>query len=45
MLNLKYDTNLFTKQKQPDMENILMVAKEERGVRWTGSLGLVDANN
>ena len=38
--------NLFTKQKQTDMENRLVAAKEQlrEGVGWTGSLGLVDAN-
>ena len=38
--------NLFTKQKQTDMENRLVAAKEQlrEGVGWAGSLGLVDAN-
>jgi len=34
-----------TKKKFMDMENRLMVAEGEgEGVRWTGSLGLVDVN-
>ena len=38
--------NLSTKQKQTmDMQSRLVVAEErEKGVGWTGSLGLVDAN-
>ena len=40
--------NLSTERKKKfmDMENRLVVAKgEEEGMRWTGSFGLVDANN
>jgi len=37
--------NLSTEKKIMDMENRLVVAKgEEEGVRWTGSLWLIDAN-
>ena len=40
--------NLSTKQKQIHRQNRLAVAKgegrDEEGVGWTGSLGLVDAN-
>ena len=37
--------NLSTEKKIMDMENILVVAKEEgEGVGWTGNLGLIDAN-
>ena len=37
--------NLSTQKKLMDMENILVIAKGEgKGVGWTGSLGLVDAN-
>ena len=37
--------NLSTEKKIMDLENRLVVAKEEgEGVGWTGSLGLVDAN-
>ena len=36
---------LSTEKKLMDMENRLVVAKgEEKGVGWTGSLGLSDAN-
>ena len=42
MWNLKYDTNLSTKQNRlTDIENRLIVAKWEG---WMGSLGLADAN-
>ena len=38
--------NLSTEKKIMDMENILVVAKEEgEGVGWTGNLGLIDANS
>ena len=38
-------TNLSTENKLVDMENRLVIAKEERErVGWTGSMGLVDAN-
>ena len=37
--------NLSTEQKLMDMENRLVVAKEEgERVGWTGNLGLIDAN-
>ena len=39
--------NLSIEKKIMDLENRLVVAKGEgegEGVRWTGSLGLVDAN-
>jgi len=36
-----YSTN---EKKLMDLENRLMVAKRGGGVRWTGSLGLIDAN-
>jgi len=37
--------DLSIKQKRlTDIENRLVVAKEREGVRWTGSLELVDAN-
>ena len=39
--------NLSTEKKLMDLENRLVVAKgerEEEGVGWMGSLGLVDAN-
>ena len=38
--------NLTTEKKLMDLENRLVVAKgerEEEGVGWTGSLGLIDA--
>ena len=35
--------NLSTEHKLTDMENRFVVAKG-KGVGWTGSLGLVDAN-
>ena len=36
---------LSTEKKLTDMEKRLLVAKrEEEGVEWTGSLGLIDAN-
>ena len=38
--------NFSTEKKIMDMENILVVAKGEgEGVRWTGNLGLIDANH
>ena len=38
--------NLSTEKKLMDMENRLVVAKgEEKGVGWTGTLGLVDTNH
>ena len=37
--------NLSTEKKLMDLENRLVVAKEEEeGVGWIGSLGLMDAN-
>ena len=37
--------NLSTKQKQTQKHREVMIAKGEgEGVRWTGNLGLVDAN-
>ena len=45
--NLTYGTNepFHRKKKLMDLENGLMVSKrEEEGVGWTGSLGLIDAN-
>ena len=37
--------NLSTEKKIIDLENRLVVAKEEgEGVEWRGSLGLIDAN-
>ena len=37
--------NLSTEKKRLDLENRLVVAKGEGdGVRWTGNLGLIDAN-
>ena len=37
--------NRSIEKKLMDMENRLVVAKgEKEGVRWTGSLGLMDAN-
>ena len=37
--------NLPTEKKLMDLENRLMIAKGEgKGVGWTGSLGLTDAN-
>ena len=37
--------NLSAEKKLMDMENRLVVAKEEgEGVGWTGNLGLIDAN-
>ena len=45
MWNLKYDTDEQNRNRLTDMENRFVVAKgEEQGVRWTESLGLVDAN-
>ena len=36
---------LSTEKKLMDLKNRLVVAKEEgKGVGWTGSLGLIDAN-
>jgi len=35
--------NLSIEKKLVDLENRLMVVEGE-GVRWTGSLGLIDAN-
>ena len=45
--NLIYDTKeLSTEKKLMDMENRLVVAKEDGyGEGWTGSLGLTDANS
>ena len=38
-------TNLFTEKKLMDLQNILEVSKEEgEEVKWTGNLGLIDAN-
>ena len=38
--------NLSTENKLMDMEKRLVIAKGDReGVGWTGSLGLVDAND
>ena len=48
MWHLKYGTNELTYkiETDSDIENRLVVAKGEReGVGWTGSLGLVDAND
>ena len=49
MWNLKYGTNELiykTEKRLTDLENRLVVAKEEEeGVRWAGSLGLVDTNS
>ena len=44
--NLIYRTNEpFHRKKIMDMENRLVVAKwEGEGVRWSGYLGLIDAN-
>ena len=43
--NLIAQMNLSTEKKIMDLENRLVVAKEEReGVGWMESLGLVDAN-
>ena len=37
--------NLFTEKKITDLEDRLVVAKgEEEGMRWTRSLGFIDAN-
>ena len=37
--------NLSTEKKLMDLEKRLVVAKGEgKGVRWTGNLGLIDAN-
>ena len=37
--------NLSTEKKLMDLENKLVIAKEEgEGVGWTGSLGLIDEN-
>ena len=37
--------NLSKEKKIMDLDNRLVVAKGEgEGVRWTGSLGLIDAN-
>ena len=37
--------NLATEKKLMDLENRLVVAKEEgKGVGWMGNLGLIDAN-
>ena len=37
--------NLSTEKKLMDLENRLLVAKEEgEGVGWTGDLGFIDAN-
>ena len=37
--------NLSSEKKIVDLENRLVVAKEEwEGVAWTGSLGFIDAN-
>ena len=37
--------NLPTERKIMDLDNRLVVAKGEgKGVRWIGSLGLIDAN-
>ena len=47
MWNLKYGTNepVYKTETDTDIKNRLMVAKGEgKGVGWTGSLGLVDAN-
>ena len=38
--------NVSTEKKITDMENRLVVAKVEgEGVGWTGSLGVIDAND
>ena len=38
--------NLFTEKKLMDLEDRLVVAQGEEGVvGWTGSVGLIDANN
>ena len=38
--------NLSTEKKFMDLKNILVFAKVEgEGVGWTGSLGLIDAND
>ena len=38
--------NLSAEKKLMDLENRLVVAKGEgKGVGWTGSLGLIDAND
>ena len=38
--------NISTEKKLMDLENRLVVAKEEEeGVGWTGNLGLIDAND
>ena len=40
--NLIYSTNEFTEKKIMDLENRLVVAKEEgEGVGWIGNLGLI----
>ena len=45
MWNLKYDTmNLSTKQKQTHREQTCCCQGRGVGERWTGSLGLTDAN-
>ena len=37
--------DISTEKKLMDLENTLVVAKEEgEGVGWTGNLGLIDAN-
>ena len=45
--NIKYGTNepIYKTKRLRDIENRLVVAKGEgEGMRWTQSLGLVDAN-
>ena len=48
MWNLKYDTNelIYETETHSQTENRLVVVKGEEGWGgWTGSLGLVDAND
>ena len=44
MCNLKYDTNLFTKQTHRHREQICGCQGGGAGEGWIGSLGLADAN-
>ena len=46
MWNLTYDTNepIYETETDKDTENRLVLLKVGGGRRWTGSLGLVDAN-
>ena len=37
--------NPSTEKKLMDLENRLVVTKEEERVGWTGNLGLIDANS